>query len=95
MDLPEVTFTVDLLKGTYIRTLCHDIGQKLGCGGAMKELTVQSRAVFRRGCHSHLDQIEELAREGQSSGILSPPVEGCFLTVRGCLLLPYRFRRSS
>ena len=39
MDLPEVTIRVSCSKGTYIRTLCHDIGEKLGCGGAMQHLT--------------------------------------------------------
>ena len=37
--LPEVTFTVDCSKGTYIRTLCADIGEKLGCGGALAHLS--------------------------------------------------------
>ena len=32
--LPRVTMTVTCSKGTYIRTLCYDIGRKLGCGKA-------------------------------------------------------------
>lgn len=39
IDLPRVTMTVTCSKGTYIRTLCHDIGEKLGCGGCMEQLT--------------------------------------------------------
>ena len=35
----SVTITVDCSKGTYIRTLCHDIGEKLGCGAHMEKLT--------------------------------------------------------
>ena len=38
IDLPEVVMTVKCSKGTYIRTLCHDIGQSLGCGGCMSDL---------------------------------------------------------
>ena len=38
MELPRVTMTVSCSKGTYIRTLCHDIGEKLGCGGCMEAL---------------------------------------------------------
>jgi tRNA pseudouridine55 synthase len=38
MNLPEVTLRVSCSKGTYIRTLCQDIGEKLGCGGCMKSL---------------------------------------------------------
>lgn len=34
----EYTLRVGCSKGTYIRTLCHDIGQKLGCGGVMCSL---------------------------------------------------------
>ena len=33
IDLPKVRMEVSCSKGTYIRTLCHDIGDKLGCGG--------------------------------------------------------------
>ena len=35
IDLPKVRMEVSCSKGTYIRTLCHDIGEKLGCGGCM------------------------------------------------------------
>lgn len=35
---PRVRFSVTVSHGTYIRTLCHDIGQKLGCGGCMESL---------------------------------------------------------
>lgn len=33
-------------KGTYIRTLCHDIGEKLGCGAIMEELTRTASGIF-------------------------------------------------
>ena len=38
MDLPRVTMRVKCSKGTYIRTLCEDIGAKLGCGACMESL---------------------------------------------------------
>ena len=38
IDLPKVRMEVSCSKGTYIRTLCHDIGEKLGCGGCMESL---------------------------------------------------------
>ena len=38
MQLPVVKLRVACSKGTYIRTLCADIGEKLGCGGTMKSL---------------------------------------------------------
>ena len=38
IQLPYVTMEVSCSKGTYIRTLCQDIGEKLGCGACMTEL---------------------------------------------------------
>lgn len=38
INLPEVEMVVSCSKGTYIRTLCDDIGKKLGCYGCMKSL---------------------------------------------------------
>lgn len=44
MQLPVVRLRVVCSKGTYIRTLCADIGQKLGCGGVMESLVQIGRA---------------------------------------------------
>ena len=38
IELPRIWMEVRCSKGTYIRTLCHDIGQSLGCGGCMSSL---------------------------------------------------------
>ena len=38
IELPRVTMRVKCSKGTYIRTLCEDIGTKLGCGACMESL---------------------------------------------------------
>ena len=38
MALPEVEFRLDCSKGTYVRTLCTDIGAVLGCGGTLTAL---------------------------------------------------------
>ena len=38
VNLPKVRMRVHCSKGTYIRTLCQDIGEKLGCGGCMEKL---------------------------------------------------------
>ena len=43
IDLPRATFFVTCSKGTYIRTLCYDIGRKLGCGGCMESLLEKLR----------------------------------------------------
>jgi tRNA pseudouridine55 synthase len=46
IDLPYVGFTVQCSKGTYIRSLCYDIGNILGCGGTMWELQRTSTGNF-------------------------------------------------
>lgn len=38
LELPVASFDIICTKGTYIRTLCHDLGKALGCGACMKEL---------------------------------------------------------
>ena len=43
----EFTLRVVCSKGTYIRTLCHDLGQALGCGGCMAALRRTMAAGFR------------------------------------------------
>lgn len=51
-------------KGTYIRTLCHDIGQKLGCGGCMKELLRTRVERFGLEDSIRLGEIAQLQKEG-------------------------------
>lgn len=46
MALPRVKIRVACSKGTYIRTLCHDIGEKLGCGGTMEHLLRTRAGMF-------------------------------------------------
>lgn len=60
-----VSMVVDCSKGTYIRTLCHDIGIKLGIGAAMKELVRIRVSDFVIEKAFTLSQIEELCRMNQ------------------------------
>lgn len=46
-------------KGTYIRTLCHDIGAALGCGGVMKTLCRDSNGGFDRSVSVTLDELSK------------------------------------
>ena len=59
VELPEVTITVTCSKGTYIRTLCHDIGQALGCGGCMKSLLRTRVGIFELEDSITLAEIEQ------------------------------------
>ena len=58
------TMEVKCSKGTYIRTLCHDIGQRLGCGAAMQHLTRTAVGSFHLEDAITLGQIEQLRDEG-------------------------------
>lgn len=59
----EVRMTIHCSKGTYIRTICHDIGNKLGCGGCMKELKRTQVANFFIEDSLKLSEIEKLMQE--------------------------------
>lgn len=61
----EVEFEVTCSKGTYIRTLCHDVGEKLGCGGAMKSLVRTRVSRFSIEESLSLAQIEQFAKDGR------------------------------
>lgn len=64
MDLPRVFMRVHCSKGTYIRTLCHDIGQKLGCGGCMERLLRTKAGAFTLESALKLSEIAELSDTG-------------------------------
>lgn len=62
-DLSEVKMVISCSKGTYIRTLCHDIGEMLGCGGCMKQLKRTKVSRFLVQDSLTLAQIETLLSE--------------------------------
>ena len=69
INLPRVTMTVTCSKGTYIRTLCHDIGEKLGICACMEELTRIRVGIFEIQDALRLSEVEELQKkkaEGES-----------------------------
>lgn len=72
MELPRVTMRVHCSKGTYIRTLCHDIGKSLGCGGCMESLKRIQSADFTIDTAWTLSQIQEKRDAGQLEEILYP-----------------------
>lgn len=73
IDLPRVTMTVSCSKGTYIRTLCHDIGARLGCGAAMESLLRTRVGMFSLADSLTLSEIEALAKSGEVAGHVIPP----------------------
>jgi len=59
-----ITFTVECTKGTYIRTLCQDVGDKLGCGACMKSLKRTRVSRFELNDSLTLGQITDLVEKG-------------------------------
>lgn len=64
IDLPRVTMEVSCSKGTYIRTLCHDIGEKLGCGACMESLLRTKVSRFELEDSLTLGEIEKKKQDG-------------------------------
>ena len=75
-DLPRVRFRVTCSKGAYIRTLCEDIGMKLGCGGCMESLLRTRTGRFEIGEALTLDEISEKVSEGDLSFVM--PIDRFF-----------------
>ena len=63
---------IDCGKGVYIRTLCHDIGRALGCGGHMLTLERTAAGIFRIEDALTLDEIDQLAQAGTLEKALIP-----------------------
>jgi tRNA pseudouridine55 synthase len=63
IDMPYVTFRVKCSKGTYVRSLCRDIGEKLGVGACMDHLTRTAVSFFTIDNALKLADIERLAKE--------------------------------
>lgn len=68
--LPDVRFTVRCTKGTYVRTLCHDIGAALGCGGHLAALRRTRSGRFSVADAIALDDLRALPRADLPSRLL-------------------------
>ncbi len=77
MELPRVTMRVVCSKGTYIRTLCADIGNKLCCGGTMESLQRTRVGIFKMEEALTLSQLQEKKEDGTLLSCVKP-VDACF-----------------
>ena len=68
---PHVVFTVSCTKGTYIRTLCHDIGEKLGTGACMESLVRIKVGDFTADTAVRLLEVEAARDSGSVDSLLS------------------------
>ncbi len=83
----EYSLTVDCSKGTYIRTLCKDIGERLGCGGAMSRLRRTRSGNFTINESVTLDELESMT-EAEREQILRP-TESLFEDEKKVKLAPF------
>ena len=80
----EYLLRVRCSKGTYVRTLCHDIGQALGCGGCMSSLRRTAAAGFGLDQAHPLERVLEAARPEE----LLLPVDAYFARLPEVTLTP-------
>ena len=72
MNLPHVRMEVDCSKGTYIRTLCHDIGEKLQVVGCMEELERTKVGHFLKEDAVTLDEVRQKMEQGEGAELFTP-----------------------
>lgn len=70
---PFVSFRVVCSRGTYVRTLADDMGELLGCGGALKELRRIASGPFEISAAITLEGLEEAARSGALETVTVSP----------------------
>lgn len=87
IDLPRVRMEVHCSKGTYIRTLCHDIGARLGCGGCMETLLRTKVSSFTLEESVRLSDVEEYKSQGRLRELVLP-VDEMFASLRGFFVRP-------
>jgi len=61
LNLPKLTFRLDCTKGTYVRTVAHDLGGKLGCGAHLSALRRTGSGKFSIGQCTTLDDIQAMS----------------------------------
>lgn len=70
-------------KGTYVRTLCHDLGAYLGCGGCMSSLRRIQAGQFNVDKAHTIAQVQEYADRGRAAELLLP-VDSLFQNLGSC-----------
>src|ERR1044071_9049400 len=71
-DLPRFDFRLRCTKGTYVRTLAHDIGQKLGCGAHLAALRRTATDKFNVAQALTLDEIQALTLPEIEKRLIAP-----------------------
>ena len=82
MSLPDIMLRVECSKGTYIRSLCADIGDRLSCGAVMTSLMRTKSGDFAIDRAYTLREVEEAAAGGRVEEMITP-VDYCFMDYAG------------
>ena len=72
VQLPRIRMEVTCSKGTYIRTLCHDIGVSLGCGGCMESLLRKKVGCFVVQDSIKLEEVTQMVKDDRLLEFLIP-----------------------
>lgn len=72
LALPDVEFDAHCSKGTYIRSLAHDLGERLGCGACLTELTRLASGHFTLDDSFTLDQLRDAFAQQSIEHFLQP-----------------------
>ena len=72
-DTREGMLDIACSKGTYVRTILHDVGQALGCGGVMTALRRTETLGYPLSCCYTLERLQELAGADRLEEVLLPP----------------------
>ncbi len=70
---PVITLDIECSKGTYIRSLAHDLGQVIGCGACMKSLVRTKYGPFRIEEAVTIPELEHAVQDGNWQEYLFPP----------------------
>ena len=68
----QARFAVECSGGTYVRSIAHDIGVKIGCGAHLAQLRRTAVAEFKQDRAVTLEQLEQVAHEGGIKSCLVP-----------------------
>ena len=72
IELPDIHFRVRCSSGTYVRTLCADMGTAIGCGGHLFQLRRTASSGFISGNAHTLETLETISSSRRQSEVLIP-----------------------
>lgn len=76
---PRILFDIRCSKGTYVRTICHDLGEKLGCGGFMSFLVRTGTGMFKISESLTVEEIVQSAETDNIVNCITPLNDALFL----------------